>query len=376
MKNSKINRIIITGGGTGGHLIPSFAIADALIKKAQNLEIRFIGSKNGIESKLYKSRNEKYYLINIQGIKRGLSFSNIIQNIFIFPSVCIIAIINVIKIYRNFKPDIVVGTGGYSSAIPLFIARFKNIKIIIQEQNAIPGLVNKLFLKKAYKVCFGFKPVETAENFINTGNPTLIFGKFDFQTDNSSDFSQLKSREKLKLNDTFTIFVLGGSQGSKPINSHVLQNISFYNKLDAMILWQCGKKDYNFIKSQELGENIQIFDFIKDIGKIYSKSNIVISRSGALTVSEITACGKASILIPFPHAANNHQYYNAKVLTNVGASILIPQIDLAYGTLEETLSMLILNPDKIKIMQKAALSIAKPNATNDIVNEINNLISV
>ncbi len=186
--------------------------------------------------------------------------------------------------------------------------------------------------------------------------------------------NQIK-KSNLKSN-RFTIFILGGSQGSKPINSHILQNISFYNKLDALVLWQCGKKDYNFIKSQELGENIQIFDFINDIGKIYSKSNIVISRSGALTVSEITACGKASILIPFPHAANNHQYYNAKVLTNVGASILIPQIDLAHGTLEETLSMLILNPDKIKIMQKAALSIAKPNATNDIVNEINNLISV
>tara|TARA_B100000959_G_C14831065_1_gene561920 strand:- start:182 stop:1021 length:840 start_codon:yes stop_codon:yes gene_type:complete len=278
----------------------------------------------------------------------------------------IIAYIKSRSTIKSFNPQVVVGTGGYSSGLPLLAAIHMNYKTLIQEQNTNPGFTTQKLAPKVNTICIGFK--ESAKFFkkktLFTGNPIR------------KDLFIMDKNNQNKKSNRFTIFILGGSQGSKPINSHVLQNISFYNKLDAMILWQCGKKDYNFIKSQELGENIQIFDFIKDIGKIYSKSNIVISRSGALTVSEITACGKASILIPFPHAANNHQYYNAKVLTNVGASILIPQIDLAYGTLEETLSMLILNPDKIKIMQKAALSIAKPNATNDIVNEINNLISV
>ncbi len=173
----------------------------------------------------------------------------------------------------------------------------------------------------------------------------------------------------------FTIFISGGSQGSQPINSHLLRNLSFYRELNAQIIWQCGHKDFNYISKQNLGEFIHVFDFIKDMGNIYSISDIVISRAGALSVSEILVCGKASILIPFPHAAANHQLNNAKAITNAGASVLIPQRELDLGVLEETVMQLYSNPDKIKQMEQAAQTISKPNATREIVDEIYKLIS-
>lgn len=176
------------------------------------------------------------------------------------------------------------------------------------------------------------------------------------------------------VDDKFTIFISGGSQGSKPINSHILRNVSFYKNLDAQLIWQCGQRDYNFISTQDLGSNIHLFDFIKDIGKIYAVSDIVISRSGALSVSEILVCGKASILIPYPQAAADHQHINAKATTVAGASILVPQKDLELGVLEEAVMSLFTNPEKIQNMQHAALSISKPNATKEIVDEIYKLI--
>ena len=358
-----IKRIIITGGGTGGHLIPSFAIANALKGKRNNLEIRFIGSEYGIESKLYNNRSEKSYLIKARGLVRGLHPKSILQNIFIFPVACILSAIKVFRIYRKFKPDIVVGTGGYSSAIPLFIARIKRIRIIIQEQNAVPGLVNKIFLKKAHKVCFGFKPKQESSNFFNTGNPTLLSRK-QLNREGYKGTSLLEKR--------ITVFVIGGSQGSVPINNHFIKNYEKYIDMGAQIIWQCGEKNMPKIKEVINNDDVCLHGFIKPdkMADFYSKASLVISRSGALTLSELANFNIPSILIPFPQSANNHQVYNAKYFCSNKSAEIVLQHELDKGVLEDKFKNIISNSKILDSMKREIKKIAKPDAAEVIANHI------
>jgi UDP-N-acetylglucosamine--N-acetylmuramyl-(pentapeptide) pyrophosphoryl-undecaprenol N-acetylglucosamine transferase len=358
-----IKRIIITGGGTGGHLIPSFAIANALKEKIDDVEIRFIGSKYGIESKLYKDRTERSYLIKSKGLIRGLNPKSILQNLFIFPVACLISVFKVIGIYKKFKPDIVVGTGGYSSAIPLFVARIKRIRIIIQEQNAIPGLVNKLFLSRAHKVCFGFKPKQKSDNFVNTGNPILL--------------SKVQENEKCPNNDSlvegkFTLFIIGGSQGSVPINNHFIENYQKYIDMGVNIIWQCGEKNISNIRKIVCNDKIYLHGFIKpdEMANFYSKANLVISRSGALTLSELANFNVPSILIPFPHSANNHQVHNAKYFYSNKSAEIVLQNELSQGVLEHKFKNIISNKKILDSMKTEIKKIAKPDAAKVIVNNI------
>ena len=363
MKN--IKNIIITGGGTGGHLIPSFAIANALKKKNNDLDIRFIGSEYGIESKLYDSRNEKSYLIKIKGIVRSLRPKSIFQNIFIFPVLFFSSVIKVFKIYRNFKPDVVVGTGGYSSAIPLLVARFKKIKIIIQEQNAIPGLVNKMFLKVAHKVCFGFRPKQKSGNFIYTGNPTLL-------SENCLTMKKNKNKELSDSEGKFTIFVIGGSQGSVPINNHFIKNYDKYIDMGVQVIWQCGEKNISSIKKVIDNDSILLRGFIKPdkMAAYYNKANLVISRAGALTLSELANFNVPSILIPFPYSANNHQLHNAKYFYSNKSAEIVLQDELNKGSLEDKFEKIINNRKIIESMKKEIIKISKPDAADVIATQI------
>ena len=358
---SKVKNIIISGGGTGGHLIPAFAIADAL-KIIENLNIRFIGSTNGIEAKLFKKRSEKSHLLDFYGLKRSLDIKSIFHNLFIFPSKFLKSIINVLKIYKNFKPDVVVGTGGYSSAIPLLVAFLKGIKIIIQEQNSIPGLVNRFFITRANKACFGFKPdTNNNENIIVTGNPTII-------KNNITD--KVKSREFIKIKNMFTIFVLGGSQGSTPLNNHFLSNYKKYLNMGIQIVWQCGDKNLNQIKSSVKEDNIHLFGFTDNINYYYSAADLVICRAGALTLTELSIYNKACILVPFPFAAEDHQLKNAQYYKTKGAAEIIEQKFLNKGMLENKVEELFNNPDMIKKMQNKTAFLSKPAAAKKIATEI------
>ena len=362
MENKKINKIIITGGGTGGHLIPSFAIADALKKRQSDIRIRFIGSSLGIESKLYKNRDEKYHLINIKGIRRSLSFKAIIENCLIFPFNFVVSFIKVLKIFKEFNPDIVIGTGGYSSAIPLFVANLKKVEIVIQEQNAIPGLVNKLFLKKASKVCFGFKPIYKASNFINTGNPTLL----------SNSINKGKDIYSYEIDKKLTIFILGGSQGSVPINNHFIKHYSEYLDMGVKLIWQCGEKNIKKIKNAVSNEEIDLRGFINpsDMAHYYNIADLAISRSGALTLSELANFNLPSILIPFPYAANNHQFYNAQYFKSNKSAEIVEQKDLDKGELESKVKNILNDLKIIELMKTKIKKIAKPYAADTIAAEI------
>lgn len=360
----KNNKIIICGGGTGGHLFPAMAISDVLYKNGA--DILYIGSKHGIESTKI-SKNINAFFLNIKGIHRTLSLSNIIDNFFL-PFRLILSIIKSIIIIYKFNPNVVIGTGGYSSGVPLISAIILRKKIIIQEQNSYPGLTNRTLSKFADKVFISYESSKKyfKKNTMFSGNPI----RGDFIKTN-------KNKAKINLNipeNKFTIFICGGSQGSMPINNHIIKNLNFYNNLNAHIIWQCGKKQYENISLLQLNTNIKIYDFINDIDKVYSASDLIISRSGALTLSEINFFGKASILIPFPASAGNHQYKNAIYSKNVNAAILIKQKKLKNGDLESTINDLIKSSDNIIAMEKAAKSISTPDSMNIILNEIKTLL--
>ena len=355
MKENKIKKIIFAGGGTAGHLVPSFAIADKLKLLDKNLKIRFIGSKWGIEAKLYRSRTETYHLINIKGLKRDISIKSAFDNIVLFPLRFVKSIIEVFIIFNRFKPDAIVGTGGYSSAVPLIVARLKKVKIYLQEQNAIPGLVNKIFLNKASKVFFGFNPIKKNENYFHLGNPIL-------NNENNSH------KGIVRKNDNFTIFIIGGSQGSVPINNHFLKKHNFYADLNINIIWQCGQNNYELIKSNISNENIDLLGFINpmDMNLYYKKADLVICRSGAITLTELANYGVPSILIPFPKSANNHQLYNAKYFSDNDAAIVVEQRKLNSGKLEQTFIEVFNEKDKLKKMQLGLQKISKPDSVLNI----------
>ena len=286
-----------------------------------------------------------------------------LQNLFIFPVACLISVFKVIGIYKKFKPDIVVGTGGYSSAIPLFVARIKRIRIIIQEQNAIPGLVNKLFLSRAHKVCFGFEPKQKSDNFVNTGNPVLL--------------SKVQENEKCSNDDSLverklTLFIIGGSQGSVPINNHFIENYQKYIDMGVNIIWQCGEKNISSIKKIVCNDKIYLHGFIKpnEMANFYRKANLVISRSGALTLSELANFNVPSILIPFPHSANNHQVHNAKYFYSNKSAEIVLQNELSQGVLEDKFKNIISNKKILDSMKTEIKKIAKPDAAKVIVNHI------
>ena len=361
--NRKLN-IIISGGGTGGHLIPAFAIADAFIKNEFNIKVRFMGSEKGIESKLYKQRSEKYYLLKIVGLKRDFSFKSLIHNFIVFPFNFFHSLIKTYKIFNQFKPDIVIGTGGYSSAVPLFIALLKGVKIAIQEQNSIPGLVNRIFLKKAEKVFFGVEPRDSKNiNYTVLGNPTRLSND-SFKEDSKID------------KDNFTIFIIGGSQGSVPINNHFLNHYKEYLEKGIRLIWQCGESNIELLKSQIRSKYIDLYGFVNNIEEYYLKSDLIIARSGALTLSEISNYKKASILIPFPFAANNHQLFNAQFYKYQGACEIVEQSQLKDGILEERVESMIRDRKIIENMEKNTSRLSKPNAAQDIVTEILKICSI
>jgi UDP-N-acetylglucosamine--N-acetylmuramyl-(pentapeptide) pyrophosphoryl-undecaprenol N-acetylglucosamine transferase len=354
--------IIIAGGGTGGHLFPAMAIGEKLSLMGAN--VLYFGSKFGIESDIFKNKKLDYKLLNIRGIQRGLDFRSIGKNI-LFPFRFIMSFIVAITIIKKRKPRVVVGTGGYSSGIPLLCASILNIPTLIHEQNSYPGITTRYFSKKATKVCISYensKKFIDSNNIILTGNPIRSSIK-------KIDRSIALNKMNLEQNK-FTIFFMGGSQGSKPINDYLIKNYKKYLDADCQILWQCGKHSFNELKGKITHPNIHLIAFIDDMEIAYSSASLVICRSGAISISELTACGKAMILIPFPHSAGNHQLHNAQALKAKNSSIVVLQENLPTGELENIVIDLKNKPSKLLNLEENSLKLAKLNATDEIITHI------
>jgi len=336
--NSKKIKVLIAGGGTGGHLFPAIAIGDEL--KSNNVQVKYIGSKYGIESSYQFIDKEDIILLNLRGIQRSFSIKSIIRNLALpFRIIKSFYIVN--KTIKKFNPDMIIGTGGYSCAIPLYVGIRNNILTAIQEQNVIPGMVTRKFCNKVDFIFTAFK--ETNKYLDNnkilfTGNPIRTMIK---------KINMEKAKKTLGLKtERFTILIIGGSQGAKSINKHIAKEYKKYLDNNIQIIWQVGKNSDSFINSIS-SSNIKIFEFINEMDLAYSASDLIISRAGATAISEILFLEKPSILIPYPYSANNHQEINADTLEKKNAAIKVNEEEFEKGKLEEIIFQLSKSSSKI-----------------------------
>ena len=362
-------RIIIAGGGTGGHLFPAIAIGEELKERFPKAEIHFIGSDFGLEAKVFPVKDLIHTLLPIRGLQRGFSVSSILKNI-ILPYRIIRSLLKVNILFREFNPTLVIGTGGYASALPLFMATMQktSIPIVLQEQNSFPGITTRWFSKKANLICAAFKTDSLGfdNKLVITGNPirsNIVLG-------DKSKALKVYSMDFQKR----TLFVFGGSQGSAVLNKSLENIINKFDNQSVQILWQTGDSDYGKYKKYE-SKTVKIVPFINDMAAAYSLSDLVVCRSGALTLSEVTTCCKPSILVPFAAAAGNHQMKNAESLHEAGASILIEEKDLNSNKLFKNINYLINNRKSLEKMSLAAKALGKPHATKEIADHVIDMVS-
>lgn len=311
-------KVIISGGGTGGHIFPAIAIANALKAKYNQVEILFVGALGKMEMEKVPAAGYKIEGLNITGIQRNLSLSNLA-----FPFKLLQSVLRSRQIIKSFKPDVVVGVGGFASGPLLYAASQLNIPALIQEQNSYPGITNKLLAKRVQTICVAYDHMENyfPKNKLKlTGNPVRN-DILNLNGKRERALEHFNLKEGLK-----TVFVTGGSLGSKTINESILKNIELFAANNIQLIWQTGK---NFIGTAQeavakhADKGIHAFDFISKMDYAYAVADLVVSRAGASSVSELSLVNKAAILIPYPLAAEDHQTKNAMALVNYNAAVLI-----------------------------------------------------
>ena len=361
MKNP---RFIISGGGTGGHIYPAVAIANELKSRFPEAEFLFVGAKDKMEMQKVPHAGYAIKGLWISGIQRKITFDNVM-----FPLKLASSMWNSFKIIKSFKPDVVIGTGGFASGAVLKAASMLNIPTVIQEQNSYPGITNKLLAKRANKICVAYENLERffpKDKMILTGNPVrqdLI---------EAADKSEAIAYFNLDANKK-TLLVLGGSLGARRINQLIEKELDFLLSQNIQIIWQCGKLYLNDYSKYNEKDNVQVVAFIDRMDLVYAAADVVISRSGASSVSELCIVGKPTIFIPSPNVAEDHQTKNAKAISDKNGAILIKESELETQ-FETIFSDLISNESKKSELSQNIKKLAKPNATKDIVEEIIKLI--
>ncbi len=363
-----LNRIIISGGGTGGHIFPAIAIANAVKNIYPASEILFVGALGKMEMQKVPLAGYKIIGLNISGIQRKLSLSNLI-----LPFKLIGAFYQANKIIRQFKPEAVVGVGGYASAAMVFMAGIKKIPVLIQEQNSFPGKTNMFLSRFASKICVAYPEMKKyfpEQKISLTGNPVRQEIEYSSVTRNEAvDFFGLDHTKKI-------LFVFGGSQGAKSINEGVENALPLFKDNNVQVIWQTGESYYqravDAISKQELN-NIRAFAFIEKMDMAYAAADLVVSRSGAMAIAEICIAGKPSVLIPFPFAAEDHQTKNAEVLVSNHAAILIKNHD-APTLLGETALSLLIDETTCENMVKSAKELAHYKSAQSIVKQLESIV--
>jgi UDP-N-acetylglucosamine--N-acetylmuramyl-(pentapeptide) pyrophosphoryl-undecaprenol N-acetylglucosamine transferase len=361
-------RIIISGGGTGGHIFPAVSIANALKALDPDTEILFVGALGRMEMEKVPAAGYKIIGLNIQGIQRG----SIVKNL-MFPVKLAQSVIKAIKIIKDFKPDAAVGVGGYASGPLLYAASLKNIPYLIQEQNSYAGITNKWLGKKAEKICVAFDGMDKffpADKIIKTGNPVRK---------DSVDIAKkrMSALELLKLsNEKKTILVTGGSLGARTLNKSIRAGLQKLIDADVQIIWQTGKSYYKTL-IEELGkdyhENVVITEFLSRMDLAYAAADVIISRAGAGTIAELCIVKKPVILVPSPNVAEDHQTKNALALLHDNAALFVADRDAEEKLVDRALELLN-DKDKQATLSKNIGALALPNADKDIAHEVIKLI--
>jgi len=365
-------KVIISGGGTGGHIYPAIAIAKKILEIKKDSEILFVGAKGRMEMEKVPEEGFEIVGLNVVGIQRSISINGILKNLK-FPFLLMKSLNHARKIIKDFQPNIVVGVGGYASGPTLRMAHRLKIPTLIQEQNSYAGLTNKWLSKKTKKICVAYENMNQffePTKLVLTGNPVRKdIENLDAKLSEAKTYFKVSKNEKV-------ILVLGGSLGAKSINEGILNSIHTIKDQPIKLLWQVGKRYFESIENQ-LNQinipNVKALAFIKRMDLAYSIADIVISRAGALSISELTLAGKPSILVPSPNVSEDHQTKNAMSLVNKSAAILVE--DKQTDSLLRTALDLLKQENQLNTISKNAKKMGKPNASEDIVNEIFKLIS-
>lgn len=355
-----MKKFIISGGGTGGHIYPAIAIANEIKRQIPDAEILFVGAKNRMEMQKVPQAGFPIEGLNISGIQRKLSLENLK-----FPLKLIGSLWKARQIIKNFRPDVVIGTGGYASAPTLKMAQWLGVPTVIQEQNSLAGITNKWISKKAKKICVAYENMDKffpKEAIILTGNPVRAdLLQISDKKDGIYSFFGLNPKKK-------TLLVLGGSLGARKINQLIEKNLPFFEKIGVQVLWQCGKFYFEEYKKFE-NQNVKVLAFIDRMDLAYAVSDVIISRAGASSVSELCVVGKPVIFIPSPNVAEDHQTKNAQAIANKNSAILLKENDLDTN-FEKVFSDLIQNENQQKSLSENIKKLAKPNATKEIIEVI------
>ena len=333
MSKDKKFKVVISGGGTGGHVFPAIAIANSIKANYPNTEILFVGAHGRMEMEKVPEAGYSIKGLRISGMQRGSFWKNIL-----FPFKLAFSIIQAYFIVLKFKPDVAVGVGGYASGPLLYVATKKNIPTLIQEQNSFPGITNKLLGEKVDVICVaydGMKKYFPSKKIILTGNPVRSnIQNIQITKEQAYKFFSLE-------NDKPVLLIIGGSLGAKAINSSIRGNLELLTENKIQVIWQTGSDYFEKVKARKeeyAKKGILVFEFIKDMDYAYAAADVIVSRAGAIALSEITLVGKPAIIVPSPYVAEDHQTKNAHTLVNQNAAVLVREKEV-----QNTLGHVIVN---------------------------------
>jgi UDP-N-acetylglucosamine--N-acetylmuramyl-(pentapeptide) pyrophosphoryl-undecaprenol N-acetylglucosamine transferase len=356
--------IVIAGGGTGGHLFPGIAIAEEFLRRDDKAEVIFIGTKKGIESRLLGPLGYELREIDIEGVK-GRGLKALVRGVYQIP----LSMWQSRRILKKFGPHIVIGVGGYASGPAVLTAHFMNILTVIAEQNAVPGITNRILGKFTNKIFVTYTQTQKyfpQDKVILSGNPVR------------AAFAAGRSKAKEKK-DFWQLLIFGGSQGAEAINKAVinmlpqLQNMK--NKV--RVVHQTGARQFEKVKKtyKQFGIQVKVLPFIVDMAGAYAAADLIICRAGATSLAEITAAGKAAILIPYPWAANDHQTKNAQAMAKASAAVVIKENELTSSKLFGVVKNLLNNEKKLEDMKEKSAQLGNINAAGNIVDACMELLS-
>ncbi|MDX1829336.1 MAG: undecaprenyldiphospho-muramoylpentapeptide beta-N-acetylglucosaminyltransferase [Lutibacter sp.] len=357
--------ILISGGGTGGHIYPAISIANELKKKYSNANFLFVGAKDRMEMQKVPQAGYEIKGLWISGLQRKLTIKNLAFPVKLFSS-----FLKAYKIIKKFEPTIVIGTGGFASGPTLYVANIKGIKTLIQEQNSYPGITNKLLSKKAAKICVAYDGLERffpADKIVKTGNPVrqdLL--NIQNKRDEAISFFKLDQTKK-------TLLILGGSLGARAINNLIQNNINWLVSKNIQVIWQTGNLYYNEFKKYDDLEGVKTYAFLNRMDLTFAAADFVISRAGASSISELCIVGKPVLFIPSPNVAEDHQTKNALAVVHKNAALLLKENELER--FQSVFNELITDENLQHKLSDNIKNLALPDATKNIINEIEKLIT-
>ncbi len=363
-QNKKNIKVIISGGGTGGHIYPAIAIANALKKIDNQISILFIGAKGKMEMQKVPAAGYSIEGLWISGFQRKLTIKNLMIPFKIFASM-----IKALTIIRKFQPDVIVGVGGYASGPALRAAQLSHIPSLIQEQNSFPGITNKLLAKNVNSICVAYEGMERffpKEKIVLTGNPVRQdISQLEEKRSDALKYFQLAAEKKV-------LVVLGGSLGARAINATMQKKIKSFIEQDIQVIWQIGKIYFDQYKDEMSAlssKGVRVFDFIDRMDYAYAVADVVVSRAGAISISEVCVAGKPAIIIPSPNVAEDHQTKNAQALVQNNAALMLTD-DEANEQLDQVVLSLMTDEKKRNMLSQNIKRMAFMDSAERIAKEI------